>query len=366
MVRVCHFTNAHPSTDVRVFEKECLSLSQRGYDVTLVAPGSSEERGGVHIIGVDKPSKRIERILKTLRLVYDAVSGIEAEIYHFHDPDMIPYGRKLARQGKRVIFDCHENIYGFIGDKAWIPKLVRPAVAAAFNSYITRALADFSAVISVDTMLVEMLGKHAKRVAFVSNYPKIKPLNSSDRAPRTIAFAGGVMDMWSHEAIVRAISEIDGARYVLCGKASEAYLEQLSSLPGWDKVDYRGMVPHDEAWSVLESASIGVVLAKKNENAFGKRGTQGNTKIYEEMGAGLPVVCSDFEVWHEMLDRYNCGICVDPENVGEIRNAFEYLMKNPEVAKEMGMRGRAAIEKEYCWETQETNLLRLYEEVLHG
>ena len=35
-VKVCHFSSAHPSTDVRVFHKECSSLSSVGFDVHLV------------------------------------------------------------------------------------------------------------------------------------------------------------------------------------------------------------------------------------------------------------------------------------------------------------------------------------------
>ena len=32
MIRVCHMTSAHPAEDVRIFQKECVSLAKAGYD----------------------------------------------------------------------------------------------------------------------------------------------------------------------------------------------------------------------------------------------------------------------------------------------------------------------------------------------
>lgn len=365
MCHICHFTSSHSNSDVRIFEKECLSLIDNGYKVTLVAPGDTKVHEGVNIVGVKRPNKRFKRLLITPKLVYNAVSEIEADLYHFHDPEMIPYARKLARKGRLVVFDCHENIFDFIKDKAWIPNLIKPLVSTAFNSYIKRAISEFNAVISVDSLMVEKISKYAQHSVLVSNHPRLKKVKNVNRIPNTIAFAGGINEMWCHEIVVQAIEEIEDAHYVLCGKSSSEYLDRLASYSGWSKVDYKGVVAHDEAESVLEHASIGIALLKFNNNVFEKRGTQGNTKIYEEMAAGLPIICSSSDVWKDMIERYECGICVNPESVDEVRDAIVFLMENPLIAQAMGVRARRAVEKEYSWLTQEKNLLSLYDLLLH-
>lgn len=66
-VKVCHVTNIHPRYDTRIFIKECTSLVNAGYDVTLlVADGKSDEiKNGVNIISVsDIPKSRFQRIIK--------------------------------------------------------------------------------------------------------------------------------------------------------------------------------------------------------------------------------------------------------------------------------------------------------------
>ena len=80
--------------------------------------------------------------------------------------------------------------------------------------------------------------------------------------------------------------------------------------------------------------------------------------------AGLPIICTEFELWKEFVDRYHCGICVDPGDVDEIATAIQYLLDHPEQARRMGENGRRAVEAEFNWGKEEEKLLALYQEVL--
>ena len=72
MVKICHMTSAHGEEDVRVFQKECISLARAGYEVYLVERGESYEKQGVHIVGVGElPISRRKRMTKGAKRVYE-------------------------------------------------------------------------------------------------------------------------------------------------------------------------------------------------------------------------------------------------------------------------------------------------------
>ena len=92
-MKVCHLTSAHPQEDIRIFHKECVSLADAGYETYQISCGSTYDNKGVHLIGIGEPPKsRKERMIKTAKLIYEAGKKIDADVYHFHDPELLPYG----------------------------------------------------------------------------------------------------------------------------------------------------------------------------------------------------------------------------------------------------------------------------------
>ena len=67
---IVHLTSAHPRFDIRIYQKECLSLSEK-YNVSLiVADGQgSKNVSGINILDVGKPKSRQDRFVNTLKKV---------------------------------------------------------------------------------------------------------------------------------------------------------------------------------------------------------------------------------------------------------------------------------------------------------
>ena len=160
-IKICHLTSVHSAKDVRIFVKECRSLAFAGYEVTLIAPNAfNEVVDGVSIVGVNiSYANRLYRIFKASNIVFSKALEIDADIYHIHDPELLPYGVKLKKIGKKVIFDSHEDVPKQILNRRWLPILFRNIVSFAYKIYEKKCLKIFDAVISVNNTIVDRLKK---------------------------------------------------------------------------------------------------------------------------------------------------------------------------------------------------------------
>src|SRR4051794_27940184 len=136
-IKVVHLSSVHAADDVRIFWKECVSLSEAGYAVALIAanPGAFRQAGchhGVTVLTVQPQQGRLRRIILAGTAVVAAGLRQDADVYHFHDPELIPGGFVLRLLGKRVIYDAHEDLPRNLATRAWLPRyLQHPAMLAA-------------------------------------------------------------------------------------------------------------------------------------------------------------------------------------------------------------------------------------------
>src|SRR5579863_62225 len=110
-LNIIHLTSAHYAVDARILHKECKSLAKAGHEVTVV--GMSDEDAviaGVKIKALRKPTSRWERWTLQLWRVLREATRSNADVYHFHDPELIPVGIWLSLKGKHVVYDAHEDL----------------------------------------------------------------------------------------------------------------------------------------------------------------------------------------------------------------------------------------------------------------
>lgn len=356
MKKVCHMTCVHGNRDIRIFIKECTSVAQAGYDVYHVAFGESREENGVHVVGLgDKPRNRAKRLMTAARRVYQRAKALDCDIYHFHDPEMLPYGLKLKRAGKSVIFDTHEDVPAQIKDKGWIPGFLRKTVSACYRAYETYAVKRLDAVIAATPYIGKKFEGRAKRVAVVSNYPRLDDLRFHDTAfeerEAIACYAGGISTMRGEQIMRKAMEQVEG-RLILAGQHPKIDAEKC----GKSEVTYLGQVDREAINNLYASAVVGLVLLLPAHNYVNSQ----PIKMYEYMAAGIPFVASDFPLWRAVADKWNCGICTEPGNAEEAADAIQLLFGDRQKAKQMGLNGRRAVEEEYNWSVEEKKLVQLY------
>lgn len=125
-------------------------------------------------------------------------------------------------------------------------------------------------------------------------------------------------------------------------------------------IKYLGFLERKDIKEIFSISMAGLVILLPVENYFYSQ----PVKLFEYMLAGLPVVASNFPLWKEIIEKNNCGICVDPLNIEEIAKAIQFLINNPYEAKKMGENGRKLVIEKYNWQSESQKLIELYKQLL--
>lgn len=372
-MRVMHLSSGHRAGEARIFCKECRTLARAGYDVTCIVPGDPHftpagvdvVQDGIRTITVKGPSGRLARFTATPWAVVGMGLRQNGVLYHFHDPELIPMGFLLRLFGKRVIYDVHEDVPRDILVKEWIPRVLRRPIAAAMAFVEWIAGHTLSGIVAATPTIAERFPK--KQVVLVQNFALTSELAIHDRDPHTdrraITYVGTIAAERCAAEMVEAIAAVrrfPDVRLILAGRMHpDSLTQRLAALPGWARVDHRGLLDRNGVRGVLAESRVGLVFCYPEQRYIDSQ----PTKLFEYMSAGLPVICADFPKWREIVEGNGCGLCVPPRDAAAIATAIEWMFEHPAEAEAMGKRGRELVVKRFNWENEEQELLRLYRKV---
>ncbi|RDU35622.1 glycosyltransferase family 1 protein [Neobacillus piezotolerans] len=365
-MKICHLTSVHPYTDIRINLKQCVSLAGAGHEVYLLAPNAPEKTiNGVHLRPLRVRNKnRFERIFKNKRFILAQVNEIEADVYHFHDPELIFVGRELKKQGKKVVYDVHEDLPMQIYRKPYIPAFLKKPMSLGVQLVEKNASRNFDLICAATPHISGKFEKYNPQRIDVKNYPKLGKqqavLNNQPMEEKYVCYIGGLAGDRGLYVMEEAIRMSTCSLY-LAGNfhnpADKARFEKMEN----DKVAYLGFLDKEGVAALLGNSLAGLVVLEENEPFKYSL----PVKMFEYMSAGIPVICSDFPLWREIVEKHNCGVCVNPADPKEISAAINFLHDNPTLAKKMGENGRRAVESEYNWETESKKLIEAYEQLIN-
>jgi glycosyltransferase involved in cell wall biosynthesis len=366
---ICHLTSAHHRNDVRIFNKEIKSLKKTGCKLSLiVADGFGEDTiDNIHIIDIGKPSGRKERWLKTRKIVYKKAIELDADFYHFHDPELLSAGKKLAKRGKTIIYDIHEDTPRQMLDKPYLPRTIAKIISVVFERFENKTVKHFSALICATPFIRDRFLKFHPNVEVVNNFPLIEEYDDNGGTfikDHSICYIGNVAQVRGIESMVKMMDYLDdnirlNMAGLVCGSDADL-LENLKKTNGWKKVIYHGLVNRKEIYKLMNKSKIGLVLFHPIPNHLDAL----PTKMFEYMIAGIPIVVSDFPFWKGIVEENHCGLTADPLNPQEVAEKIQYLLDKPEIAREMGANGRKAVLEKYNWGIEEKKLIDIYNSLL--
>ena len=371
-IKVCHLTTVHPAFDTRIFHKQAKALAREGYDVTLIAQNQKNEVVDmVKIIALPLEKNRIHRMFwLTLRSFWLALR-LKAEIYHFHDPELLPVGifLKLLTM-KKVIFDVHEDFAKQMLYKPYIPEIARKSLSLFIKIIICLSSKLFDKIVVAGDDITEVFSNSNTydKVTVLRNVPPAEFVEScypnAEKIDNRVVYIGALSISRGVKEIIEAMNHIkNDAKLFLIGTFETRQLEEEISKSLNDKVQIVGSIKFDEVPNYIKSAKVGLICFYPEPNNLACLSGR-NNKLYEYMAGGLAIIGSDFPKWKEVIEGGNFGITVDPKNPKDIATAIDYLLDNPESLKEMSKNGIKAVHEKFNWDTEKEKLLQIYSKLL--
>ncbi|MCD9622588.1 glycosyltransferase family 4 protein [Rhabdothermincola salaria] len=357
-----HLAPAHVATDTRVFWKECVSLRDAGWRVTIVAlHDRDEDLDGIRIVGLRRGKGSWGR-LRNLAHVVRTILRNRTDVIHVHDIEILPVAIVLGLVGRKVIVDFHEDYPLLVESRSYIPKRLRRTAAWTVRLLEGLVVRVSSAVISAEDTGAQRFGK--RHVAVLRNYVldseiELMARSEPDVRARACVYVGavsrerGLLEMVG--AIERAGSDIE---LRLIGEMPADLRAEVMATGGAQQLRYYGRCDRARTCEVLVGSAVGLVIWHPTPKHAGGAVP---VKLFEYMAAGLPVIASDFPEIRAVVEPAGAGFLVDPFDVDALAAHMRWMVDHPEEARALGMRGRQSVLDRYTWSSQVPTLLGVYE-----
>lgn len=371
--KVCIFSTAQPSDDVRLFHREAKSLYRAGYEVHVVVPGEKiENKDGIHFHTLKKPKSRISRVLLTPFIAAHKALETKSSIYHFHDPELLLVGFLMRWiLHKKVVFDMRESTARELKAREYLPYWIRGLISNCYKIMEKLCLKGIALIVANDRSTEEY-----KNCYLVRNFPEINTTlmaNALDMEIRlqmplliyvgVVSIARGAL-MYIELANILKKKGYDfklmivGPDHTHCSHMLHSKIKELNLE---DRVQITGKMDYNEAMKLTSRAAIGFAILKPVPNSlFCLAG-----KMVEYMMCGTPILCSNFDHWRPYVEGENTGRMVDPNNINEFIKACEDMLCAPSELANMSRNGMEAVRMKYNWDNEFKVLLKCYEDLLN-
>tara|TARA_R110001632_G_scaffold63318_2_gene151371 strand:+ start:23103 stop:24191 length:1089 start_codon:yes stop_codon:yes gene_type:complete len=362
-MKICHITTVHPKNDNRIFYKECITLKNNGHDVTLIVAGEIDQViEGVKIIGLSKHTSRLKRFFKTsISEVLKTVKKVNADIYHFHDPELIFMGLILKMKGKKVIYDIHENNSASIMSKPYIKsKFTKKSISSLFNLFERTAVKYFDGIVTARPDISEKF-KH-KKIITLRNFPILIENLADDtdrkvKEKKSVIYVGVMTEIRGIEMLIDAFNEMPEFELWLLGIIRGDFLTKKIEDSN-ENIKYLGIVEPFEVFHHIQKSDAGIITFLPVPNHVRTLAT----KPFEYMACGKPMIMSNFDYWKNTFG--DSSLYVDPNNKEEIIKATRLLFNDNEMFDKMSKKNSRLSKEEYNWKSESKKLIDLYNSYL--
>ena len=324
---------------------------------------------GVRIVPFREYHSRTLRLFTSWFLMFFVALKQKAQLYHIHDPELLPCAFLLKLWGKKVIVDVHENIAEDIFDKEWIRnKKTTYAIFNRIESFVCRNIP----VVLAETSYEKRYQRIAIDLTTIHNYVEpdfFKPFISNQRNPLNIFYMGIILESRCVHEIMSAMEILHQkdlkVHFYCVGKIYKRIWAYIQDHEHFQKLQDFIHLPDrqtlENGYALSKQCGIGICLIRPMKNSVESK----PTKLFEYMACGLPIITSNFLLYKKLVEDTETGITVDPLHPEEIAEAIEILINDTPTREKFSQNGPQVAQVNFNWETEKIKLLNLYQRVLN-
>ncbi len=375
---ICHFSSVHKTTDSRVFDRECLSLS-RYFEVYLIGIGEQEfQHNQIQVKVIQQSKHPFLRLLKTRFQCFYYALKTDASVYHFHDAELLLVGILLSVSGKHVIYDIHENTASDIYYRKWLPKWLKPVLVFVYQILmnIAKNYIHFIPVIADKKNIEKLFIEADENVTIVQNFAELqlfKQFRTQNRFKKTsprLLYVGRLRDYYYNiDPVLEAIYLLKKAgievQFDLIGLIEPQFLQGFDHLFFWpeikNQVHFYGEL-HRENWlAISKQSNIGICIKNQADGEV----LSHERKLFEYMALGLPSIFCNKKIYTDLNTQHAIGIAVNITDPVAIQNAIQKLVSNQIYYEQLAANCIQLSDHSYNWEMEFERLLNLYHLILN-
>lgn len=370
-VVICRSNPIAPDTRV---EKEALTLSKAGYNVTLVGWDRESKFSYENLVqGINyfrlnipvKDAEGINNLSSILRWQFGLFKWLvthakEYDLIHACDFDTIlPALLSSKIFKKKIVYD----IFDFYADMLRkTPKLIKKLIHRMDIWAINQA----DGVILADNSRNEQIaGSHPKRCIIIFNSPPDILVSRNQQAISPagrlklsyiglLQFERGIFDLM--EVLARNIQwELELGGY---GPEEEKIRDKAEDI---SNIHWHGRISHEK---VLELNSASDVMIAIFDPSIPNNRYASSNKLFEAMMLKKPIIVARNTNMDRIVQKYDCGIAIDYGDQSGLEEALRELAHDPDHRQRLGENGRWGYEHVFNWEAMQKRLKNLYSELL--
>ena len=378
--RVAMLLDNNYTNDKRVIQ-EANSIAEK-FDLTLFCMKDSalplrELKNDVKVIrNIPEDIFRLKSYFKLKQLARE-IATYHFDILHCHDHMMLNLGGMIKKinPDTTLIYDSHELFH------SWPLNFSSRNLIIILKSFFVRQIQirnekkfghSIDYLVTVNQSLADVLKKYfhlQTNPVVVRNVPQQESVSENKNLLRhefnipdnqkILVFIGAhiYLNTLNMVQVLNELGNKPDLAFVIISLADEhrKQVENYVSKNNFSNIYFRDVVPHDEITAYLTGCDAGIIPTwnKKDLSYWFAL----DNKLFNYLMAEIPMLSTAQPEYRAIVEKYNVGVCVNPDNPGAYYEGWESILEN----KNQYVENLRAAKLELNWENESKILINFYD-----